>query len=414
MDSIQSRRARPDARVPPRDPGTAEVDRALGLLADFRRRILPVFLRRYASWRGFCAQTRADLLEELGQELALDCIEHPRAVIAHDTAARHARWFRIVQNHHYRIAARSTRRRARGEELDALPAAAPYHEVALDADDASALELIEAHACRLRNGRINLCATARQLGVPTAALRRAWWTLADRLGLGIAHSTFWQQRLVEALVACASAALLHAGVLRTFTPVDPNVTTTVRLCRIRRALAACPQPREVRSALARFAGGRQHHRAACRDARALLDAALRIRPGDVCALLWRFEAAIAADESDVALRCLRRARTCGAPTVPVTLARARLCEARARLDRARAVLARALARAHDTRLERCLLALDHAAPVAPTRVRIAGAGYDGRADDSLATGAHGAHAIRAPSVRSLAGHVTPRALARWP
>ena len=121
----------------------------------------------------------------------------------------------------------------------------------------------------------------------------------------------------------------------------------------------CPQPRTVRSAIARFTGKGAPTALDAVDPRRAIAAAASLSPLHPAVLLWQFEVAVAYAEWAAAARSLRRARRYSAPEVAVSLARARLSEARGRTPAAQRILVRALARRRDPRLAESLASLGH-------------------------------------------------------
>jgi hypothetical protein len=318
----------------------AAVATAFDHLEAFRRGALLATLRRLAVWKGLGPQHQ-DVVDDLRQELALDCVANATLVTNLDRRARHARWFRLVQREHYRLRVRGARSVEASQCLDELPAIETTREARASALDAELAARLARSVHRFKNGRLNAERTAQSLRVGPNRLRTLRCELAEQLGHGAEYRAFWQRRLCEALVG-AAAALLHArGALRLFgdrqATLPDHATSLRRLRRIKAALSVCQRSRAVRSALAcglrRPSGPRE-----------LLDRAAALEPGSGLVELWRIEAALADGDLRAAVQHVRAARSNGADPVRVVLARAGLCEARGQNDAAQRLLVRAVQR----------------------------------------------------------------------
>lgn len=321
-------------------------ERALALLRTFRVSVLPSFVRRSRSWTGLDPSAHADVIDDVSQELALDCVENAETIVALSPQARHKRWLRLAQQQHYAVRVRTQRH---GRDVERLDRGAPPPtaiDLPLDPQDIELLDRIARHAERLGNGRFCARATARSMRVGHETLRRIWAEFADALGLDHEHVEFWRRRLAEALCMIAAARLRERGVVRLWDDdarraYDPEAFRR-RLLRIRDALGVRPIDTELRRALEHVAPRRAARQL---EPRALLDIAERIAAGDPLVLMWRFEAELC-DGGDVyeAARCLWEARRLEKDRGRIVLARARLLEARGELRAARRVLERAIAR----------------------------------------------------------------------
>jgi hypothetical protein len=347
-----------EAVAAPAGPGslacpTTARELALALLQPFSERILPGVVRRLSHWRGYGIGQRLDLLEEVRQDLAVDCLQHASLVSRLGEPDRHARWFRIME------------RRIRREptvpigaiERGGLHARSEQHDMPLL--EGLDLRLLDAdRIIRLRNGRCNVELTADRLGMRPEQIREAWERLADRVGFDHVFLSFWRQRLTEALVGLAADLLRDDNAVRTLEaarrPPDPELRLR-RLRRIHATVRVRPLPNDLRCAL----GPVLRRRPGRRSALAVVEAAAKLDPDNPTVLLWQFEARVAAGRLGGAMAAIRRARLHGADAVRVVLARARICEARGHLDRARRLLARHLRRRpHDRRLRHACGALD--------------------------------------------------------
>lgn len=307
---------------------------ALACLQAFSERYLPGTIRRLCTWKRLPRGARPELLADVRQELAVDCLQHAAAIVAATTAERHLRWMRLADHFVHRQFAAPARGAAEARQA-AAAAEAP--------DDGELPTLVDVRF--LRNGRLNLRETADCRGVHERTLRRELATLAERLGAGREHHAFWCQRLAEALTGLAADLLRERGLVllwpRPRQPPDP----AARLRRLRRLVghfpiraATLPQRAILRRWLLRSALDDAAPRRLLADARA-------VAPPTAAVWLWTFEADLAAGELGAAGRALRAARSCPRPpAAAIALARARLLEARGRWPAACRSLRRAAAR----------------------------------------------------------------------
>ncbi len=360
------------------------------LLQIFRRRALPTLLRRLQTWKGFDRAMHADLVDDLNQELWLDCLQNADDIVALPTRDRHVRWFRLVERNHYRLHIRADRRRASDAVLDALPdriegsaceADAPDHTWHSDASHPDAeranppgldpvgrwggdlptphrkfLRRLAASASYMKNGRINCRESARSLGMRARDIKARWGDVAEDLGFDSEYLQFWRRRLVEALLGLAADLLRDAGKVTVHGEHQrrkPDPTGRLRRIRqLRRRLGCRPIPRDVKHVLAHY-----HRRSspAGLDPIRILRHAERLLPDDPAVQLWRFEAHLAGGDATGAMHAIRAARAHGAERVPVSLARARLLEFRGKEAAARRLLStRREAELRDERLRSAL------------------------------------------------------------
>ncbi len=57
-------------------------------------------LRQLNCWKGLSSHRHPDLVNDLVQEVVLDCRENPDLVVSLTRHDRHNRWFRLVQQTH--------------------------------------------------------------------------------------------------------------------------------------------------------------------------------------------------------------------------------------------------------------------------------------------------------------------------
>lgn len=335
----------PVSSVP--SPSADPREQALVLLELFRARVLPSFLRRLRTWSGFDPAAHADVVDDVCQEIALDCVRNAASLLAMTPPARHRRWLRLAQRQHYELRVRAHRRSERDPDVQ-MPGTPPPTALELDLapDDRTLLEQVARHAERLANGRICARSTARAMRIGRARLRRVWSAAADATGIDHEQMEFWRQRLAEALCMIAAARLRESGAVRLWDDGSRRAYDRVafrrRVERIRDALVVRPIDADVRRTIELVAPRRDARQLTPRD---LLVLAEQITICDPLVLLWRFEAEVA-DGGDLseAARCLWEVRHRERDRVRLVLARARLLEARGRLRAARALLARAVAR----------------------------------------------------------------------
>lgn len=331
--------------------------RALDLLATFEDRHLLGLLRRIAAWKGHPLACAAQLLDDVRQELALDCLENAAEIVELTHTELRQRWFRRVQTVQYRLFGSAARMRGEIEDPDILaaPGASPA-EVGLELDPADRMMVfaIARDSVHLKNGRLNAEATAERLGITVRALQRLGHRIAAWLGVDARALGFWRRRLAEALVAYAAASLRGAGRVTLAQRAERHradpAACRQRIARIRAALRRYPLPADMRTAM----------RSALRrdpvEPDTLLEHATLLEPDLSSPWLWSFEVAVLRGELRDAARCLRRAARRAAPRVPLVLARARLCEARRGRRAAAQLLDRAVRRADDPRLRESLVA----------------------------------------------------------
>ena len=174
---------------PPDRAADAEaLQQALALLDAFARRLLGGTLRRVLAWKRLPSFALHDVLDDVRQELALDCLQNARTIVGLDRHDRHLRWMRIAERFVYRARVQADRERPivrdapvpceSGMDLRDLPW--------LDAND-------------LSNGRRNITATARRYGMQPRELREAIHRHATAAGHDASYHEFWRARAAEAL-----------------------------------------------------------------------------------------------------------------------------------------------------------------------------------------------------------------------
>ncbi len=324
---------------------------ALAALRTFGERILPGTLRRIASWKRLSRGELPELLDDLLQELAIDCLEHARTIVALPPAARHGRWMRMAERWVYRFHVRPR-----------IPAAKPAGQPSRwDAGDAATRDLPEVSDrwVRLGNGRWNLSASAARAGRPLAALQAEVEQLAVRLGCDGERDAFWRARLAEALTGLAADLLRERGGLLLLPGRRCSPDPERRLRRVR-ALARHFHLRastiDARRAVRRWVA-----RARLDDAapQRLLHDAVQIWPHSTVAWSWLGEACVARGDLAGALAAVRAHRHLRPEQHSrTTLLRARVLEMRGRFGAAVRLLQRARRRSpHDARLRRALAAI---------------------------------------------------------
>jgi Flp pilus assembly protein TadD len=364
-----------EAQSPAPSSEPSRRDQALAFLEPFRLRVLPSVLRRMAIWKRLDSAAQQEVAADAMQELAVDCLANPDAVLELEERERHTRWIRIVQRVHYALRERTARKHV-GEEIlefietcEGLPLDLP-----LSANDQRLLERMLGAADRLKNGRMSLRSTARSLGLSPNTLADLRARVVAALGFAGEREQYWRGRLAEALCSTAAAWLRHDGELNLWDDAERRgfepERCRERFARIRSALALGPTEPEMHQALDLVLATSERS-ALPLHPRELLRIAERLAPRDATIQLWRFEAAIVDGELGTAAGCLRRARRRGAERERIVLARARLLEARGRLDAATALLERARRRRpSDRRIAASLQAVSAARRYAPSAVSI--------------------------------------------
>lgn len=317
---------------------------ALKLLGHFRRRILPGALRRIASWKGIPRQLLRDWLDDVLQELAVDCLEHASTIVELPERDRHARWMRRAEKVIYRHRRYLTSQQLAVEE-PALAAWAPSdeHEVHIPP------------LVALNNGRPNVIASIRKSGMARRDLRRQLDVLAARLGWDHEQQSFWQARVVEALTGLAADLLQAQGAVRLLDPQPPTDLDgrRARLHRLANRFPVQPSTQCVRRALRPWVRRRSKHPV---TPRMLLQQALALQPESAAAWLWLFEACCSERDTRAALQALCEARKRAAVSrAAIVLGRARVLEMRGKLDAAFALLRRSAKRwPRDREIEKAL------------------------------------------------------------
>lgn len=314
---------------PPSDPTAA----ALVALDRFGGRLLFSTVRRIFGRRGLPFALLPQHLDELGQELRLDCVENGAEIAALTEPDRHARWMRLVE----RWVVADCRAHPGSTKSTVLPES-------LEAPGQATAERPEVEFPgwfrRCDSGRINLAATARECGTSEYRLRRR---CRDALldSVDAERQRYWGRRLAEALLGIAAERLRLAGLV----PHDGRADPQRRLLRLRRLARRIPRsgdadcPQQIAGWFARG------DRALRCDVRDLLDTATWLHPDDPDAWLWRCEAHLAAGEWATALTSLRRARRLRPrDDLALQVARLRLREARRGEAAAAALAQRAMRR----------------------------------------------------------------------
>lgn len=313
-------------------------DRALALLARFCRTLLPGVLRRIASWKGVPWPLMRCWIEDVEQDLTVDCIAHHREILALAEAARHTRWMQQAERAVY-DQLRHGRRRARvepgpGPTLEAVATAPP--DAVAELPDELLGEL--SSMCYFGNGRMNVEASARATGDTRHLLKRRLHRVADHLGWDDEQRNFWQQRAAEALRGLGADLLRSDGRLHVVAPHTlprPDLERRRRrLVRLARRVPQLPGTWPTRHALTPW---RRNRRRAEPPARAVLERSCALAPDGVAGWLWAFEACCADGDVEAARRTLRRAHRAARGSRrahrdgtrdALVLARARLCELR--------------------------------------------------------------------------------------
>ncbi|MCA8966165.1 MAG: hypothetical protein KDC48_14875, partial [Planctomycetes bacterium] len=277
----------------PTDPtAVPPTDTALDLLEPFVARVLPGTVRRIATWRSLSSAVATDLLDDLRQELALDCLQHGRAIRDLPQPERHRRWMRLVECW--------IRRQTRASRRGACPQPDPELLISREAAPTDELpelpELPAAFSRRMRNGRCNLSACARDGGATQHALRREVDALVARLGRGARYVGFWRNRLAEVLTGLAADLLRQRGalqVVRGATSAPDPQRRLLRLRRLRRRVPVWRNAIDLRRVMRRWSSLPDVLAASPRQ---LLEQATELNPFLGTAWLWLFEACVAEND----------------------------------------------------------------------------------------------------------------------
>ncbi|MBP8299544.1 MAG: hypothetical protein KA020_04205 [Planctomycetes bacterium] len=308
-------------------------EEALQLLDAFATRILPGVVRRITAWRKLPFCERTDLLLELRQELAVDCLQSPALLVGLTPTERNGRWLRLAERWVYR----------NRTPTSATPAPDPQEQPAPPVGEpAPKNPLPQDVFVRLVNGRCNMAASAARTGRTIHKLRAELEDLATEHTDDDPRLAFWRERLGEALTGLAADLLRDRGAVHLLPRERRRPDPRSRLRRLRRLRAhfqVRPATLEVRRVLAKWI---RRPRLDARSPRTLLEQATRLCPRQPTAWLWLFEACLVAWDLGAAAHALRRGRqVANLPRGSVVLARARLLEARAHEAAALALLQRA-------------------------------------------------------------------------
>ncbi|MEO6595389.1 MAG: hypothetical protein ABIP94_11610 [Planctomycetota bacterium] len=304
---------------------------ALALLETFSLRVLPGILRRIAQWKHIHHNALPDLLDDLRQELALDCLLHPETVVHATTRQRHARWMRLAERwvYHQRFG------RRRIEEISPLMAAPPP-------TSSPPPSVPDVATIPMGNGRINFAASAVGNRTKMKDMQEQLELVASRLGRDGSYHSFWRTRLAEALTGLAADLLRDRGVVRLLQQPRSLPDPRGRLRRIRRIgtrfhvrSSTLDERRVVRYWV-------QPRQLGAGAPRRLLEHSTQLCPTKASTWLWLFEAHVLERNLPAAIQAIRECRRLPAThRVGVALARARLLEVRGRLPAATALLRRA-------------------------------------------------------------------------
>lgn len=323
---------------------------AIRLLEPFRARVLPGLLRKLMLWKGLDSTRHTDLIEDLSQELFLDCIQNGPEIIDLPERERHGRWLRLLERCVYRQHIRSERQRDHDTILEYLSTEGESHsqvetdpiqacEADLPPPQQQFLRRLQSQASYLKNGRINSKKSARALGLRDSTFKHEWGQVAAGLGFDDEFLEFWRNRLAEALVGLAAdllrdeeAVQVHNEPQRRRPDPDGRIR---RIRKLRDAISSRPVPNDIKTVLSHYRRGSLRRS----PLQILTDAAV-LSPGSDTVYLWMFEAALAQGDLALAARALRTARQTMAEPVRVILARARLLQVRGRETAARWLLSR--------------------------------------------------------------------------
>lgn len=309
---------------------------ALRQLRHFAERVLPGTVRRIISWKGLPRPEAEDLIDEVTQELSIDCLQRGAAFVALPQKLRHSRWMRLTERWIYRNRVRWLQRGPL-HEPDELPGSPELPEHPED--------LLARHGFqRLRNGRCNVRGSSRGLHRAVATVKNRLLLLAYENGMPPDQDRFWQRRAGEALVGLAADLLQDAGELWLLPRRRSRPDPAGRLRRIRQLHNRVPllaSTQATRLALRAYA---RHTPSNPIEPAALLRTATTLCPESKAAWAWLAEACLVAGDLRGAMHAVRGARRHRAPRASVLLLRVRLLEQRRRFVAAEHLLQRALRR----------------------------------------------------------------------
>ncbi|MCR9248446.1 MAG: hypothetical protein NXI31_25750 [bacterium] len=318
-------------------------ERALALLERFVERILPGILHRIAAWKHIAPAALPELRDDVAQELTIDCLLDPAAVLAAPRIERHARWIRLAERWVYQHHVRSRRHIAADPDLvlAADPAPDPSGSEPQLAQLVDPLPFVW-----LKNGRCNLQASARAMGTSTGAVREQLDRLATRLGDDGKTARFWERRLAEALLGYGADVLrLHLRLTTLVPRADwPQPDPSRRLMRVRRLTRRFALLRTAQAVREVLAAWRNHVEPTLPAGRRALRHSTSLWPEHAAAWLWSFEAELGCGDLPAAARTIRTSRRLtGRRSSAFVLARARLLEARGQAARGLRMIDRAAA-----------------------------------------------------------------------
>jgi hypothetical protein len=302
---------------------------------EFCERLLPASLLRLARWKGLEPPVVLQGLDDVRQELAVDCLANAEALARLPVRTLRQRWLKQAGRYayDYLLPRWSSLPSADDPRLPTtLPAGLP-------------MQLHGPGLAAMSNGRANVAATASDRGTGVRSVRRQLLEVAERLDRGASYRQFWRRRTAEALIGLAVDLLRDQAPLvlvpRARSRPDPRRRRRRLQMLVARFLVQ-PATMPERTRLRRWC---RTKRLDSRSARSLLQDALELMPEASSGWLWLFEACFVESDLRAAAAALRQGRQLAVlPGLAMVLARARLLEARDRWPAAQALLRRAAAR----------------------------------------------------------------------